>query len=234
MQHHRIATLGLAAALLATAPAAAASLDVTVTNLSHNIYFTPLLVAAHPATSDLFSVGMAASADLQIMAECGDIAALSTTLAGAAADLVANPAAGLLAPGASTTAMLTTASANTRLSVVAMGLPTNDGFVGLDSATIPSAPGTYTFDLNLYDAGTEANDELFSTGCSAGLPGIPADPTMLGGTGGTGVAGADATATVHVHRGTLGDTNATGGASDLDSTVHRWQNPVARVELTVN
>ena len=51
----RIRFLGLAAAALLTPLAAqAAEIEVTVTNLTGGIYFTPLLVAAHPAGSHLF------------------------------------------------------------------------------------------------------------------------------------------------------------------------------------
>ena len=39
---------------------------------------------------------------------------------------------------------------------------------------------------------------------------------------------------VHIHRGNLGDDDLTGGKSDLDNTVHRWLNPVARITVTVN
>jgi hypothetical protein len=39
--------------------------------------------------------------------------------------------------------------------------------------------------------------------------------------------------TVHIHRGILGDTDLLGGTSDLDSRVHRWRNPVARIVLRV-
>ena len=38
---------------------------------------------------------------------------------------------------------------------------------------------------------------------------------------------------VHIHRGSLGDDDITGGKSDLDNTVHRWLNPVARITVTV-
>ncbi len=38
---------------------------------------------------------------------------------------------------------------------------------------------------------------------------------------------------VHIHRNALGDTDLEGGASDLDSTVHSWLNPVAKVVVTV-
>ena len=38
---------------------------------------------------------------------------------------------------------------------------------------------------------------------------------------------------VHVHRGVLGDTDPYASMSDLDNRIHRWQNPVARVTITV-
>ncbi len=220
--------------VLAATPTLAAQVTVEVTNATHGIYFTPLLVTAHDASTHLFQPGMAASANLQAMAEGGDIAGLLTDLAGEDADTVADPAAGLLAPGADTMTVLdTTVTANTHLSIVAMLLPTNDGFVGMDALKIPSAPGTYMYPLVGFDAGTEANDELITGGGAPGVAGIPADPGGNDGTGGTGVAAADTNATVHVHRGTLGDTDPAGGTSDLDSRVHRWLNPVALLRLTV-
>ncbi|MFT6270723.1 MAG: hypothetical protein ACJAVV_003562 [Alphaproteobacteria bacterium] len=87
------------------------------------------------------------------------------------------------------------------------------------------------------------------------LPGVagagspPINPSM--GVGGTGVAvtvgfAQDGTALasptevvdgtdgpVHIHRNTLGDTSASAGSSDLNSTVHRWLNPVAKVTIVV-
>ena len=129
--------------------------------------------------------------------------------------------------------MNTDGTSNVMLSVVAMLLPTNDAFAGLNSMAIPTVPGTFVFNLPAYDAGTEANDELITGGGAPGVAGIPADPGGLTGTGGTGAAGTDANTNVHIHRNTLGDTNATGGASDLDSRVHRWLNPVVRVVVIV-
>lgn len=119
------------------------------------------------------------------------------------------------------------------LSVVAMLLPTNDAFAGLNSISIPTDPGTYVFNVPAYDAGTEANDELLTGGGAPGVAGIPADPGGLTGTGGTGAAGADSNTNIHIHRNTLGDTDSAAGASDLDSRVHRWLNPVVRVVITV-
>ena len=114
-----------------------------------------------------------------------------------------------------------------------MLLPTNDAFAGLNAIEIPTEPGTYTFNLPAYDSGTEANDELLTGGGAPGAPGMPADPGGLTGTGGTGLAGPDNNPNVHIHRGAVGDSDATGGASDLDNRVHRWLNPVARVTITV-
>jgi len=73
-------------------------------------------------------------------AKNGDIMPLVTALDSAGATTVANPAAGLLAPGETTTAIVNTnnATANTQLSIVAMLLPTNDGFLALNSLTVPS------------------------------------------------------------------------------------------------
>ena len=226
----------LATASLGAIPAAnATDFDVTITNLSNAIYYTPFLVAAHPAGNNLFMTGQPASANLQAMAEGGDISGLEADVNALGATVVANPAGGLLAPASSTTFnMNTDGTSNDRLSIVAMLLPTNDAFAGLNAVEIPTDPGTYTFNLPAYDAGTEANDEILNGGGAPGVPGMPADPGGLAGTGGSGAAGADANTNVHIHRGALGDTDAAGGTSDLDSRVHRWLNPVVRVTITVN
>ena len=145
------------------------------------------------------------------------------------------------------------------LSLVTMLIPTNDAFAGLDSWRIPTEPGTYSVTLNAYDAGSEANDEISSlrtdvveegTGLPLGgyaVPGMAGsgNPNAVGalavGDGGTGVAiqitnGTLPDAregTVHIHRNVLGDADTVGGISDLDSRVHRWLNPVARLTITI-
>ena len=223
---------GLIAAAVSS-PVMAQDLDITVTNLTHGSHFTPLLVAAHTNSLHLFKVGEVASDSLQAMAEGGDISSLGANVDAAGADKVANPAGGLLAPGTSTRFELSTNDGNDYLSVVAMVLPTNDGFVGLNAQDIPSEPGVYTYYLNAYDAGTEANDEIVNGNGAPGLPGIPADPLGENGTGATGVTNTEITETIHIHRGVIGDTDPEGGRSDLDSRVHRWLNPVARLVVTV-
>lgn len=232
---NKLLPVAAAAAIISGMPTAhAAQLDVEITNLTNGIWFTPFLVAAHPDGSGIFTVGQPASANLQAMAEGGDISGLSTDLDAVGATIVENPAGGPLPPGMSAVANLNTdGTSNVLLTVVAMLLPTNDAFSALNGVTIPTEPGTYVYNLPAYDAGTEANDELITGGGAPGVPGIPADPGGLAGTGGTGAATADANSNVHIHRNTLGDTDAAGGVSDLDSRVHRWLNPVIRVVVTV-
>ena len=53
---------GLLAAAAVNTPAMAQQLDITVTNLTNAIYFTPLLVSAHSDAIDLFEPGQPASA----------------------------------------------------------------------------------------------------------------------------------------------------------------------------
>ena len=121
----------------------AAELEITVTNLTQGIYYTPLIIGAHSSDTHIFESGTVAGSALQALAEGGDISGVASMLSGVSADVVENPAAGLLAPGMSTTAMLMNSDGNEYLSLAAMLLPTNDGFVGLDSWMIPTDAGTY-------------------------------------------------------------------------------------------
>jgi hypothetical protein len=224
----------ISAGVLTTAAANARELTVEITNLTNAVYFTPLLIAVHDRDTHLFQSGMAASENLQKMAEGGDISGLSTDVDTAGGIHVDDPAGGLLAPGATATSTLNAQGPRkTHLSIVAMLLPTNDGFVGLESLAIPKAHGRYVYWLSGYDAGTEANDELITGGGEPNVPGIPADPGENNGLNGTGAAGPDENPNVHIHRGVLGDTDPAGGSSDLDTTIHRWQNPVAKVVVSV-
>ncbi|MEL4409417.1 spondin domain-containing protein [Shewanella algae] len=223
--------------LLSTLPLSqlsqAAQLEISINNLTHGNHFTPLLIAAHDGNSHLFQAGEPASSALQKMAEGGDISELQQAVTANNGVIVANPAAGLLAPGARVEKVMLDSGALTHLSLVAMLLPTNDAFVGLDGWEIPSTPGSYTLYLNAYDAGTEANDEQITGGGAPGVPGIPAAPDGMGGQNGTGVMDDSSNDRVHIHPGLLGDTDPNGGISDVDSRIHRWLNPVTALIVTV-
>ena len=225
--------LSVSALIFASSQVQAQDLSITVTNLTQGLHFTPIITAAHVSDDHIFMVGTTATAELQAMAEGGDISSLATMLSNADANNSENPAGGLLAPGMSTTYMLTNDSANTHLSMTAMILPSNDGFVGLDGWEIPTEAGTYTVMLNAYDAGTEANNELVNGGGAPGVPGIPAAPGGDSGTGGTGVTDTESNTMVHIHRGSIGDDNVSGGKSDLNNSIHRWLNPVAKLTVTI-
>lgn len=216
----------IAAGLLGlfSATSQAQDLSIEFTNLTQGIYFTPIIAAAHDSTAHIYQVSTAASAELEALAEGGDISGVSASLATYDADIIENPALGLLNAGESTSFDISSSDGNTYLSVAAMMLPTNDGFVGLDSWEIPSEAGTYTVYLNAYDSGTEVNDEIIDN--------IP-NPIGVANTGATGVTDEETNSNVHIHRGALGDSDATGGKSDLDNTVHRWLNPVAKMTVTV-
>lgn len=245
----------------------AQTIEVAITNLTHAQSFTPRLVVAHDATVDTFEAGTEASTALAWLAEAGVIEdEQNANSAGQNFEALLGPEStdngsntwrrfgGLVPPSTELSYSFDTMG-YPYLSVLTMLIPTNDAFAGLDSIAIPTEPGTYTYNVNAYDAGTELNDELNSartdvveagTGNALGgygLPGVaggPASPVPLG-VGGTGVAvqiangevedGTDGP--VHIHRNVLGDTDDAGGASDLGSTVHRWLNPVARITIVV-
>jgi hypothetical protein len=101
-----------------------------------------------------------------------------------------------------------------RISLASMLLPTNDGFVALNSKRIKPNRVT-TFLLPAYDAGTEDNDE----DC-ANIPG----PLSCGG--GEGYNPEPGEGFVYPHPGTHGD----GGFSAADFS---WADPVAMVTARI-
>lgn len=231
----KLTSVTVAGMLAASTNVNGADLTLEIQNLTQGMYFTPLALVAHIPDASLFELGEAASSELQSMAEGGSIDGIATIGESISADVLANPAEGLLGPGTSASGSLMTTDTNTVLSVVAMILPSNDGFVGLDNWEIPTEAGSYTVYLNAYDAGTEANDELRGSG-TPGEAGMPVPPPLedLIGSGGSGVATEEANATVHIHRGNIGDSEFDAGTSDVTNTVHRWLNPIAKLTVTVN
>lgn len=255
----------------------AQTIDITIINLTHAQSFTPRLVIAHDKSVDAFEPGVEATSALAWLAEAGVIDdAQNAASSGQNFEALLGPTdtdnttntwhrfGGVLSPSTSSTTYSFDTLDKPYLSVLTMLVPTNDAFAGLDSIEIPTTPGTYTYMLHAYDAGTELNDELNSTRTDIveqdtgnalggygvpGVAGVGASPVPLG-VGGTGVAvkvgfaidgsaiganevtdGTDGP--VHIHRNILGDTSLTDGASDLQSTEHRWLNPVARVTITI-
>lgn len=228
----RIITQAFIAAAIGTSGVAqAADFEVTVTNVTAGVYFTPLIASAHPADVAMFEVATEASPQLQAIAEGGDVSGMAALLESIGASVATG--GGLLGPGQSETLVVSTSDANTRLSVSSMLLPTNDGFLGINSVALPSAAGVTEYHLARgYDAGTEANDEIVGSG-APGEAGFPAPPPVVASGTGTGGIGVPATAEgfVTVHRGVLGDLDPAGGYSDINAAVHTFNSPVARISV---
>ncbi len=196
----------------------------TLFKLSALASVASLAFATHSSDIAMFRVGESASQLLKKMAEGGAIGGLASVLGNAGAAFVENPAGDFLNPGVSTSFTLDSEDYG-YLSLGAMLLPTNDGFVGLDSWKIPDQEGSYTVALYGYDAGTEANDELAGS--------MPTPGFITFGSGGSGVETVISNDKVHIHLGNLGDSDASGGKSDLSSSDHRWLNPVAIMTVIV-
>ncbi len=209
-----LATAVLGSAALASDSGRGNTYDVTITNLTRGVSFTPILMASHrPENHLLFNAGVPASAALAALAEGGDTLPLKD-------DLDANPivgstatSAGLLEPGASVTVQIKSRSANQRISLAAMLLPTNDGFFAFQNLALPADRNSSVTYGPAYDAGSEPNDEL----CIS-IPG-----PVCGGAGGSPGVGGEGY--VHVHSGIH-------GIGNLEPAQYDWRNPVARVVIT--
>jgi len=207
----------VAAALCVSGATHAAEFEVTVTNITAGVYFTPIIASAHPSDVAMFELATEASPELQAIAEGGDVSSMAALLESVGASV--STSAGLLGPGQSTSLTVSTSDSNTRLSLSSMLLPTNDGFLGLNSIALPESGGMTEYHFSRgYDAGTEANDELIGSGASGT------------GTGGIGVP-ATAEGFISVHRGVLGDLDPEGGYSDINAAVHTFNSPVARIAV---
>ena len=199
---------------------------VTITNITNSIAFTPILVASHRKKLSLFELGSPASEGLEGMidiAEGGNVTPLTETLAGIN-HVVEVKNAGGLPPGHSVTVEISAAHGARRITLMSMMLPTNDGFIALNSVKAPKR-GSVTYYSPGYDAGTEPNDEL----CAY----IP-DGGICAGLGGEGRSDSDDSVEgyVQIHRGIHGSNPSANFYSDLAADVYDWRNPVAKITIT--
>ncbi|NRA55906.1 MAG: hypothetical protein HRU23_17345 [Gammaproteobacteria bacterium] len=187
--------------------------QVTVTNITKGINFTPLLAASHLKSFSLFSVGSAASQNIINIAEGGDISGLNQELANV--DEVYNTAAtaGLLMPGMSVELEVTASGRYRQLSLVAMALPTNDTLVAMLGMTLPkkrNMPVTYY--MKAYDGGSETNDELCANIPGPHCAGVPFSPEDEG-------------------EGYIYPSPGIHGEADLSRATYNWHGPVAMVTI---
>src|SRR5215470_19192165 len=118
--------------LMTTSVALAAQYEVVVTNLTRGQVFTPILVATHKPGMTLFTLGGAASVELEVLAEGGDTAPLAALLRARPDVLDVTDSGAPLPAGGSVTVTVRTTAQFDHVSVAAMLVPTNDAFFGIN------------------------------------------------------------------------------------------------------
>jgi hypothetical protein len=162
---------------ISAAPAATVRVMVENMGPAGSTSLTPVFAGFHDGSADLFDAGDFASEGLERLAEDGNTEPLATGYRDAGR--TAFTVGGLLGPGASAISgpiSIDVGGPDRYLNVASMVVPSNDFFIGNDSATMldlasleSAAPGSslvYNL-LSVYDAGTEVED--FSTSAANGL-----------------------------------------------------------------
>ncbi|PKF79585.1 hypothetical protein CW749_11405 [Vibrio sp. vnigr-6D03] len=188
--------------------------EVTVTNLTKGISFTPFLGATHLPRHQLFKLGEPVSDNVERVAEGGDIAPLQAQLDDSNYVSSTSSSEGLLNNGQSVSFEITSTRPHNRLSLISMLLPTNDTVVSLRGKRLPRYIGkSVTYQMHAYDAGTEANDEL-----CANIPG-----PHCGGSPFSAAADTD--------EGYVYPSPGIHGEADLAQSAYDWQGAVAKVRI---
>ncbi|MCG9127677.1 spondin domain-containing protein [Candidatus Poribacteria bacterium] len=143
--------------------------EITLTNLTvgepgiGGQIFSPPIFATHLPGAKLAPLGEPAIPALVALAENGDVSGILQIATAIAANT--DVSENLLIPGNSVTVKLKGNQINTSLTVAAMLVSTNDGFIIADGIPLfdeDGKPVTTTLELMTYDAGSEDNTELAS------------------------------------------------------------------------
>ena len=219
------ALLGASALSLGSGAALGAGDDTTylveIENLTKGQPFTPPLLVAHSADVNLYEAGQAASAELQQIAENGNLPPMVELLEGLSGVYSVVVGDGPVFPGQTLTVMIE-APAGSSLSWVSMLICTNDGFTGIGSLDVNSIGASTSVDAGAYDAGTEVNTEDFKDivpPCQ-GIVGVTSSDE------GTGASNPDL-----AEGGVVGMHTGIAGGNDLVSQ-HDWSGSVAKVTIT--
>ena len=145
--------------------------EITFENIGPNV-LTPAPFITHNAGFDFFDNGQAASSQLEMLAEDGvptGVVDLATASLGTTVSDVQVAGGGPLTPGTSATVRVNTSAAHPFLSFASMLAASNDAFLGvatgdgafdLFAGGIPFNGVIVLDDSDVWDAGTEVNDEL--------------------------------------------------------------------------
>jgi len=192
------------------------SYSITITNLTYAQPLSPLGVILH-SDNKMWIVGDASSLSLEKLAEGGD----NTDFLVDTNALASNSSEGVILPGTmSTISISTTDRMATYFTAATMLVNTNDAFSGLTGIDISTmaVDDTESWNLNVYDAGTELNSEAAGT-----IPG-PVD-------GGTGFdATRDDVDFVGYHSGVVSQDD--GLSSSVLTQAHRFDNPAIKLTIT--
>ncbi len=209
-----------------------ATYEVTITNLTSGQPLTPPVIAAHRASTGIFSVGKIASSGIQQVAENGNSSPLLTALGidKHVFDIAegTHPLVPSGTPGASTfpdsvTLTITSGMGAKYLSFASMLICTNDGFTGLDTLRLPKRVGdSVMVTTDGYDAGTEINTEDFADM-------VPPCQPLIGIS--SADAGTDMSDSTLAELGVISHHGGIQGGDDLIPGTHGWSNPVARVSI---
>ncbi|MGR4990500.1 spondin domain-containing protein [Vibrio rotiferianus] len=195
---------------------------INVANLTANQPMSPLAILAHNDKYKLFEIGKSASVELEHLAEGGSNAELLALKDSNDYVYRALSGNGLVLPGGSDSVTFTVDPHKAGyVSVASMFVNTNDAFVGETGLSLKSlAVGeSYEMIMNVWDSGTELNDEFAAT-----IPG-PA-----GGGEGFNAARDDTNDVVTFHAGVVSKDD--GLANSALSANHRFLNPGAKLTIT--
>lgn len=210
----KLTKVAAASALLAASFGASAghpqTYEITITNVTKGVIFTPILAVTHKKEIALFEVGQPASEPLADLAEGGATDPLVEALSGLSAVTETQTGEAIM-PGMSIT-MEISASRRDVLSIGSMLLPTNDTFLALDSVRLPRFFRPATYYAKAYDAGSETNDELCANIPGPQCNGTPFSPEDDG-------------------EGYVYPSPGIHGEADLSREAYNWGDPVAVVNI---
>jgi len=192
------------------------SYSVTVTNLTYAQPLSPVAIVLHN-DSKMWMTGEASSQALEKLAESGD----NSDFISDSNALASNSGEDVVIPGLASTIEVSTTDRNaTFFTAATMLVNTNDAFTGLTGVDISTMAidDVKSWNLNVYDSGTEANSEAMGT-----IPG-PAD----------GGIGFDETRNdvdfVALHSGVVSQDD--GLSSSILTQAHRFDNPAIKLSIT--
>lgn len=183
---------------------------ITITNITRGQILAPAAVIAHNDSYSLFKLGSPVSPELAMLAEDGSPAALTSMASSMPGVYRTTTGSGVILPGASQTIEIETSRQYSEISVAAMLVSTNDGFMALRGINAPRR-GEITVMADAYDAGSEANSES-----CAFVPGPPC------GAHAHDISPAEGYA--HIHAGIH-------GIGGLSAAMYDWRGAVAQVEI---